>query len=146
MKLEDIHSEWANDCEINQLNLSGELRNIGPLHAKYWRYLSEEKIRLEKYNSQYKQLYEDKFWFFMNGEDEETRAKGWILPLRGVTIIKDEAKRLVEKDQDIIELSLKRSICNTKIDLLESILKSIQGRSFIISNVIKWTMFQNGSL
>lgn len=145
MKLDDIHAEWAKDCVIDRLNLFGGLHEIGPLHSKYWRYLSDEKIKLEQYNAQYKELYEDKFWFFMHGDDEETIAKGWKLPLRGVTLVKDEVKRLVEKDKDIVELTLKRTVCSTKIDLLESILKTIQGRSFVISNMIKWIQFENGS-
>lgn len=145
MKLEELHDQWEKDSPINTLNLMNESANIGALHSKYWRFLTEEKTKLEHINNRYSKLYEDKFNFFMNGEDEDSRDKGWVLPPKGKCFVKDEAKRLVEIDNDIIDLKLKLSIINAKIDFLESILKLIMNRSYTINNIIQWAKFENGN-
>lgn len=144
MKLEEIHKEWEVDCFIDVLNLNNESSKTGRLHSKYWRILNQERLRLRHIEKQYDKLYSDKFWFYMNGEDEESRALGWKLPPRGSSFIKKEAKQFTDIDKDVVELSLKISICNEKIALLEDIIKNIHQRSYIISNIIQEKKFNNG--
>lgn len=144
MKLEDIHEEWSTDSQINVLNITEESTKGSKLHAKYWQILTHERIRLRQLETSLKSLTNDKFWFLLQGEDEETRAKGWKLPPRGKITVKDEARQLVEVDAEVIELTLKVALAKEKCLLLESIIHNINGRTFAISNIIKWKIFENG--
>lgn len=144
MKLDDIHEEWSKDSQIDMLSISNEASNTGKLHAKYWRILSTERIRLKTLETSHKSLSNDKFWFFLQGHNEDTRAKGWQLPDRGKITVKDEAKQLVEVDPEVIELTLRIAVAKEKCLLLESIINTINSRNFAINNIIKWKIFENG--
>lgn len=144
MKLEDIHLEWDKDSIIDILHLNKESSRTGPLHSKYWKILTQERITLKHLEKKYEKLYSDKFWFYMNGEDEESRALGWKLPARGSSFIKKEAKQFTDIDPDVVELSLKLAVLNEKVTLLEDIIKNIHQRSFVISNIIQEKKFQHG--
>jgi hypothetical protein len=144
MKLEDIQAEWDKDSEIDRLALDSELAKVPKLHKKYWDMLINERMRLRVYESQLKELTNDKFWFFMQGHDEDTRAKGWELPPRGKIFVKDEAKQLVDVDKEVIALTLKVAAQREKSLYLEDIVKSIHGRTWTIRSMIDFMKFQAG--
>jgi hypothetical protein len=47
-------------------------------------------------------------------------------------------------DKEIIEMNLRIGYQLEKIELLDSIIKSIMNRNFIIKNAIEWTKFTQG--
>lgn len=144
MKLELIQEEWERDSLIDRLSLSAELAKIPKLHAKYWKMLINERMRLRIIETELKTLSNDKFWFFLQGHDEDTRAKGWELPPRGKIVVKEEAKMLVDSDKEVIELTLRMSAQREKALLLEDIVKSIHNRSYIIRSMIDFMKFEAG--
>lgn len=144
MKLEDIQNEWSNDCGINMLNINNESAKTGPLHSKYWKILSTERLIFKQIENAYNTLIEEKKYFFMHGEDDYSRSKGWELPAKGRIIHKEEAAKLVSIEKDVLDLSIKLAIAKEKIEFLTSIIKNIDKRSFVISNIIKWKKFENG--
>ena len=52
----------------------------------------------------------------------------------------------LDTDEDIIRLTDKLEYVNTCFTLCESVMKSINSRSFDIKNAIEWTKFSNGLL
>jgi hypothetical protein len=58
--------------------------------------------------------------------------------------MKSELSMYVDADQDIIKSNLKLSIQQEKVSVLESIIKSIHGRSFNIRAAIDWEKFKTG--
>jgi hypothetical protein len=50
----------------------------------------------------------------------------------------------MEADRDMIELSLKIGMQGEKIEFLESIIKSLQTRNFLIKNAIDFMKFTMG--
>lgn len=144
MKLETIHEMWEQDSKIDILNLTNDNSNIGKLHSKYWKILNHERMRLTALEAELRVLSTDKFWFFIQGHDEETRAKGWELPPRGKITVKDEAKQLVECDKEVVEMTLRVAAAREKVRFVEDIIKNIHQRSYTISNIIRWKIFENG--
>jgi hypothetical protein len=65
------------------------------------------------------------------------------LPPQG-KILKSEVNNYIEADKDIVNLSLKLGIQHEKIDLLESIIKSLTARGFNIKAAIEWERFKVG--
>lgn len=143
MKLDHIFELWERDSAINRDNLDQESLNASKLHQKYHKIYTQERLTLRKYEADLKQLRLEKYEFYTQGPTKETVEKGWQLPPCG-KILKVDANTYVDADRDIVELSLKIGIQHEKIELLESIIKSIMNRGFQIKNAIEWIKFQNG--
>ena len=86
----------------------------------------------------------DKYEFLTQGPNEETRDKGWRLPPKGM-VLKSDIPMYMEADKDVVELGLKIGLQQEKIDFLESIIKTIINRNFVIRNGIDWQKFTMGA-
>jgi Recombination, repair and ssDNA binding protein UvsY len=144
MKLEAIFEEWNKDSEIDMTELGNEAIKIPKLHHKYFQVYSSEKLLLRKYEAEMKSLKLAKYEFYTQGPSRESQEKGWTLPARGM-ILKQEMPMYIEGDQDIINLSLKIGMQQEKVELLESIIKSLTNRGFQIKSAIDWNKFTMGA-
>lgn len=143
MKLDNIIELWAEDSKIKREILDEESLRIPKLHHKYHTILTHEKLSLRKLEMDLKVLRLEKFEFYTQGPTKETDAKGWKLPDIG-KIIKTDVEKYIEADKDIIELSLRIGLQHEKVALLDSILKTIMTRNFVIKNAIDFVKFSNG--
>lgn len=143
MKIESILAEWEQDSKIDRTELSEESLKIPQLHHKYYKVYTSERLLLRKLESDLKQLKLDKHEFFTQGHTKETQEKGWELPPRGM-ILKADLPMYMDADKDIIELNLKIGYQLEKIELLDSIIKTIINRGFQIKNAIDWNKFIQG--
>jgi hypothetical protein len=144
MKLEAIYDEWSVDSEIDMTELGNEAIKIPKLHHKYFQMYSNEKMLLRKYEAELKSLKLAKYEFYTQGPSRETVEKGWQLPARGM-ILKQEMPMYLDGDQDLIDLSLKIGLQQEKVELLESIIKSLTNRGFQIKSAIDWNKFTMGA-
>jgi hypothetical protein len=60
-------------------------------------------------------------------------------------VIKSEVGNYIDADRDIIDISLKIGIQSEKIDLLESIIKTLLNRGYNIRAAIDWEKFKMGA-
>lgn len=144
MKLEAIFEEWKKDSEIDMTELAHESIKIPKLHHKYFQIYSTEKMLLRKYEAEMKTLKLDKYEFYTQGPSKESNEKGWVLPARGM-ILKQEMPMYLDADKELIDLSLKIGYQQEKIELLESIIKSLTNRGFQIKAAIEWNKFTMGA-
>lgn len=143
MKIEEIFKEWEQDSNIDHTELGRESLKIPKLHHKYYQIYIKEKLLLRKFEADLKQLKLDKYEFYTQGPHKET-PKDWQLPAIG-KVLKNDVNTYMDADKEIIALSLKIGYQMEKIDLLDSIIKSIATRNFIIKNGIDWAKFQVGA-
>lgn len=143
MKLEDIYTEWDKDSHINRSELGDEVLKIPKLHHKYFQIFSHERLLLRKYEAELKQLKLAKHEFLTLGPTEETHARGWTLPPQG-KILRSDVNNYIDADQEVIALTLKIGLQQEKIELLESIIKSLTNRGFNIKSAIDWEKFKVG--
>ena len=143
MKLEEIFEQWKIDSNIDKTELGDEALKIPKLHHKYYQILINERLFLKSHESEMKRLKLDKYEFFSQGPNEETKAKSWKLPAKGL-ILKADIPMYMDADEEIIKLSLKIGIQQEKIELLESIIKTLMNRSYSIKAAIDWQKFING--
>jgi hypothetical protein len=144
MKIEDILDLWKEDSQIDRTELGDAALIIPKLHHKYYQIYVAEKLSLRSQEADMKKLKLDKYEFFTQGHTEETRSKMWDLPARGL-ILKADIPMYMDADKDIIKLSLKIGIQQEKIELLESIIKSLTNRGYQIKSAIDWVKFTMGS-
>ena len=143
MKLETIYEHWSSDSKIDRTELGNESIKIPQLHAKYFKFYSEERLRLKQYESEHKILYKRKFEYYMGTMDEgEQKDLGWEPQL--LKILRTDLPTYIDADQDIINLNLKISMQKEKIDVLDNIIRTINNRGFQIKNVIDWEKFKTG--
>jgi len=143
MKLEEIFEEWKKDSQIDRTELGEESLKVPKLHHKYHQVYSSEKLLLRKLEAEYKKLKLEKYEFLTQGPSEETREKGWELPAKGL-ILKADIPMYLEADTDLINLSLKIGYQQEKIELLESIIKSLGNRGYNIKTAVDWARFMMG--
>ena len=143
MNTQEILEMWDKDCNIDKTKLDDELALIPKLHSKYFNILINEKYKLKIIENNMKKLKVDKFEFYTQGYDEESKAKGWKLPAKG-TVIKTEVPMYMEADDDIIELSLKIGMQQEKVDMIESIIKSLNNRGYNLKAAVDFMRYNKG--
>lgn len=143
MKIEQIIELWDTDTNIDKTELGDESVKIPKLHHKYYQILIQERLLLRKYEADMKELKLQKYEFYKDGHTEETRSKGWELPAKGM-ILKSDIPMYMDADKDIINLSLKIGMQLEKIDMLDSIIKTIMNRGYVLKNAIDWYKFTMG--
>jgi len=143
MKLEEIFEQWKINSNIDKTELGDEVLNIPKLHHKYYQILINERLLLRSHEAEMKKLKLDKHEFFTQGPNEETKTKGWKLPAKGL-ILKSDIPMYIDADDDLIKLSLKIGVQQEKIDLLESIIRTLMNRGYNVKAAIDWQKFING--
>jgi hypothetical protein len=144
MKIEEIFEQWEQDSKIDKTELGDAALDIPKLHHKYFQILVNEKMQLRKLEAEFKSLKLDKYEFYTQGPNEDTKDKGWKLPPKGM-ILKADIPMYMDADPDIINISLRIGMQQEKIELLDSIVKSIMNRNFVIKNAIDWQKFTMGA-
>ena len=144
MKLESIFDNWEQDSKIDRTDLGHASLAISELHHKYFKFYSNERLILRKYEADLRQLKLSKFEFYTQGPTKETMELGWVLPPVG-KVLKAEVNTYIEADSDVIHLTLKIGVQHEKIELLESIIKTLTNRGFQIKTALDWIKFQSGS-
>lgn len=143
MKIEDIIELWEKDSTIDKTELADESLIIPKLHNKYYRILIEERMTLKSLESKMKQLRLLKYEFYTQGPNDLSREKGWTIPPKGL-ILKSDIPMYMDGDKDMIDMVLRIDLQKEKIDFLESIIKSVMNRNFIIKSAIEWIKFSMG--
>ena len=143
MEIDEIHDLWSVDCKIDDLELDQESLKIPQLHSKYMRIITEENSILSKLMYAHKMMERDKFEYYTGKMcNEDLQERGWE-PLN-LKIMKNDVPRYIESDKEIIRHLMKISDYREKVGLLKTIIDSVNSRSFIITNAIKWKKFISG--
>lgn len=143
MKYEEIIEMWDADSKIDSNNLNQESLDIPFLQGKYFNLYCREKAILAKLNLDLVQLKKWKRDYFL-GETppEELIEKG--IPVFSKRLVKSEVEIHVDSDKDVITLLEKIVVAQTKVDLLNLLVKSMNERQWNIRNAIEFLKYKNG--
>jgi hypothetical protein len=144
MKVEEILELWKVDAVIDRAEISDEAVKTAKLHHKYIQILVHERLLLRSLESDMKKLKLEKYEFFTQGPNEETQAKGWKLPAKGI-ILKADIPMYMDADPEVVKLSLRIGMQQEKVTLLESIINMIIYRGNSLKVAVDWQRFINGS-
>ena len=147
MKLESIQELWTSDCVLDDLQLDVESKRIPELHNKYFKIFSDEKLRLVKHESKMKELSKLKWLYYTGKLDKDSldRLEWQPFELEIKTRNKLDLDRFLNSDKDMIEMQEKIEYQKEKINYLESIIKTVINRNFLIKNIIDWRKFTSGA-
>lgn len=143
MKLDNIMMMWEEDSKMDNTELGEESLKIPLLHYKYYKVFVDEGLLLKKLEQEYKSLYKLKFEYYMGTIDEDTlRQNGW--QPNSLKILKQDLPIYIEADADIQLIQAKIDIQKQKLSFVESVIKTISNRGFLIKNAIDWERFKVG--
>ena len=143
MKFEEIQYQWTIDCEMDETELSKESIKIPQLHNKYLIFFHDERLRLRTMKFENSKLSKQKREYYSGRMSaEEMEALDWE-PFQ-FKLLKADIQEYIDADEDIIELKKKLTLQEEKTDYLESIVKSLSNRGYLIKNAIDWKRFTEG--
>jgi hypothetical protein len=143
MNIERIKELVEIDLKIDGTELGDESIRIPQLHSKYLNIYHDECLILRKLDVDFKILRKQK-WEYYNGKmsQQELATLGWE-PF-GHRILKQDLDIYLESDTDIIKHESKIDLQKAKVEYLDSILKGINNRNWVIRNAIEWRKFMSG--
>lgn len=146
MKLQELQDMWASDAKVDLTNLGRSAARVPELHAKYINLLTNYRLQVRKAETDLLQRRVLRMRYF-RGElsKEELQELGWK-PYLYNRPLKDELQELLNTDAEIIQLGDKVEYLRTVMLFLESVLKSINSRTWDIKSAIEWVKFSNGEL
>jgi hypothetical protein len=143
MKFEDIMNEWEKDSKIDETELARESLKTSQLHSKYLKMLTQEAMSFKKVDLEYKKMFRLKYQYFMGVLDKETLDEyGW--EPNPMKIIKQDLPMYIDSDDEMQQLSIRLDVQKQKISFLESVIKTISNRGFLIKNAVDWQKFTSG--
>lgn len=143
MKYEEIVDMWEQDAKIDSEQLCHESLKVPLLQGKYFNLFCREKAVLAKLTLDLSQLRRWKRDYFL-GEipPDELAEKG--IPVFARRLVKAEVDTYVDTDSDVVALLERIAVVQTKVDLLNLCVKSINDRQWNIRNAIEFLKWKHG--
>ena len=143
MDISKIKQLVAEDMPIYDTELDIESMAIPQLHSKYLNIYMDEKLLLQKINSDYYRLKKMKWEYYTGKLDQDQLDEyGWE-PFQ-LKILKQDIDLYMDSDEDLQKLINKQTYQKEKINYLDAILKSVNNRQWNIKGAIEWRKFING--
>ena len=143
MKFEEIQKLWSGDCHIDETELSQESVKIPQLHNKYLILFHDERLRFRTMKFDHSKLLKVKREYF-SGRMDETELEAYDWEPFQYKLLKADVQEYIDADDDIIEGKKKISLQEEKVEYLESVVKSLSTRGYLIKNAIDWKRFTEG--
>ena len=144
MTHDELMNEWELDCEIDENHLDQEAIRSAKLHSKYLRLLFSYRTKIAALQNEYNTMRQVKFRYY-RGElnRDELDNYGWK-QWQGTKPIKSEAEELLAGDTDLNRIRVKIEYIKVLSDTIESIMKEISNRQWLIRNAIEYKKFIAG--
>tara|TARA_B100000029_G_scaffold284681_1_gene278526 strand:- start:273 stop:704 length:432 start_codon:yes stop_codon:yes gene_type:complete len=140
MNLDEIQSLWDEDSKIDADDLHSESTNVPSLHAKYYRILNNLLLLKKMEENKFKQLKKDKWQYYTGKSDPEV----YIEKPFDHKVLRQDVDKYMDADPDLIKILSKIDYYQVMISYLDSILKTINNRTYQIKNSIEWQKFIRG--
>ena len=140
MNLDEIQSLWSEDSKLDPDNLHTESTGIPALHAKYYRILNRILLLKKSEENKFKMLKKEKWQYYTGKADPEV----YIDKPFDHKVLRQDVDKYMDADQDLIKQVSKIDYYQVMISYLDSILKTINNRTFQIKNAVEWQKFIRG--
>ena len=141
-RLEDLLEMWRKDSIIDRTEPGKELINIPQLHSKYLNILSKHRMLSKEAEFKYNKMKKLK-WEYYTGklDDDQLKKYGWE-PF--AYVLKSEITTYLESDDDINKYIVNKVIHDEIVEVCQSIMKELNGRTFQLRDFIAWERFIQG--
>ena len=143
MKFEEIQKLWTSDCNIDETELAQESVKIPQLHNKYLIFYSNEKLKFKEIKYLFAGLIKRKRDYYSGRMTaKELEMADWE-PFQ-YKLLKADVQEYIDADENVIESKKLLALQEEKVNYLESIVKSLTTRGYLIKNAIDWKRFTEG--
>ena len=143
MNFEEIQKLWTSDCNIDETELAQESVKIPQLHNKYLIFYSNEKLKFKEIKFLFSGLVKRKRDHYSGRMSaEELEAADWE-PFQ-YKLLKADVQEYIDADENVIESKKLLALQEEKVDYLESLVKGLSTRGYLIKNAIDWKRFTEG--
>jgi len=140
MNLDEIQLSWEEDSKIDEDNLHTESTKIPSLHAKYYKILNNILLLKKIEENKLKQLKKDKWQYYTGKADPEV----YIDNPFDHKVLRQDVDKYMDADEDLIKQQTKIDYYQVMLSYVDSILKTINNRTYQIKNSIEWQKFIRG--
>ena len=140
MNLDEIQLSWEEDSKIDEDNLHSESTKIPSLNAKYYRILNNILLMKKLEENKFKQLKKEKWQYYTGKADPEV----YIDKPFDHKVLRQDVDKYMDADEDLIRILSKIDYFQVMLNYLDSILKTINNRTYQIKNSIEWQQFIRG--
>lgn len=140
MNINEIENLWEEDSKLDPDNLHLESLKIPSLHSKYHKIYNNLILLKKMEDNKLSELSKEK-WLYYSGKASVEVYKGNPFDHR---VIKQDLDKYLSSDLDLLKLKTKINYYNLMIEYLESIIKTIHNRTFVIKNAIDVMKFTAG--
>lgn len=143
MTLDELKEMWSEDCVIGS-DLSKEALSTPAIHAKYLSILMDTKAMRKNAEMKLYDIQRKKVRYY-KGEmtADELEQAGWD-QYQGTKPLRAELESLVTTDPDVVARQNRVDYAQILLDSINEIIKSINGRQWLIRSAIDWQRFQAG--
>jgi len=143
MNIQQIREMAETDLKIDGTELADESIRIPQLHGKYLNMYHDETLVLRKYEMEFQSLRKLKWEYYSGKMDQSTlKQLGWE-PFDH-RILRNDYDVYLDADPDLLKLQAKVGAQKAKVDYLDSLLKGINNRQWVIRNAIDFLKFKSG--
>lgn len=139
MILEELTKLIDKDSNIDKDNLDRESLKIAHLHSKYYSLMIDELKTYKRLESEYNGLVKDKTEYYLGKSPDAVYRENPLFH----KILKQDLELYLKSDKELNSIQLKLVEQKAKVDFIESFIKTINNRSFQISNAINFMKFKN---
>lgn len=144
MNLQQIQELWSEDCKIDKSELDKESLRIPEIHNKYYKIFLGERIVYREMENEHNNLVKLKHQYYLGKfSDEDYKETGWSFQPK--IISKLEIPMYLSSDKHMQDSLMKLSAQKEKIDYLDSIIRNLNNRNFIIKNAIDFLRWSHGT-
>ena len=143
MKFEEIQIAWTRDCEMDETELSHESIKIPQLHNKYLIFYSNEKLKFKEIKYLFAGLIKRKRDYYSGRMTAEELEAADCEPFQ-YKLLKVDVQEYIDADENVIESKKLLALQEEKVNYLESIVKGLSTRGYLIKNAIDWKRFTEG--
>ena len=143
MNFDKIREMVAKDISIDKTELGDESARIPQLHNKYLNVFHDERLILHKMSADYKILRKNK-WEWMTGKMSQESLDSLKWEPFQQRVMRQDLGLYLDADSDLTEQESKIALQTEKVEYLESLLKGISQRHWVIRNSIEWRKFTQG--
>lgn len=144
MTLDALHAEWSHDQDLALDRPDKAIRDVPILHAKWWRYYTDERQRYVLFKQEHDELRRAKFeWYLGRLDDAEREKRGW--PHQHLRIVRQEVDQYLHSDADLLPYAGKLEVQELKLKMIEDVIKHINNRGYLLRSYIDYLKFSQGA-
>ncbi len=143
MTLDEILALWDVDSTIDKTDLANESLKIPKLHHKYYSIFVRERLASLKASQSYDER-RDLLDRWLAGDLDSETLKEHNLEIQRKMLTKAEREKRIDLLPEIATTKLKMALQRKKVEVLESIIKTLATRGYQIKTAVDFMRWQSG--